>query len=229
MAGPAAAGGSSSPYTGTPVALPGTVQAEDFDTGGEGSGYHDLSGSNEGGAYRDTGVDVESTSDAGGGHSVGWMFAGEWLKYSVNVTAAGTYDLEVRVASNGGGGTFHLEINGSNVTGPIAIGDTGGWQAWSTVRKTGLSLNAGQQVWRLVMDSNGPSTAVGNLNFLRIVSAASAPTGGDVVLYSSDVSTMRRQLEPCGIVERRRGTQDAKHRQRSVECRGGPGLTQRLL
>ena len=183
-------GGSNSPYTGAPVALPGTVQAEDFDTGGEGSGYHDLSGSNEGGAYRDTGVDVESTSDAGGGHNVGWLFAGEWLKYLVNVTAAGTYDLEVRVASRGDGGSFHVEINGSNVTGPIAIGDTGGWQAWSTVRKTGLSLNAGQQVWRLVMDSNGPSAAVGNINFLRIVSAGSAPTGGDVVLYSSDVSTM---------------------------------------
>jgi hypothetical protein len=169
------------------------VQAEDFDNGGEGSGYHDLSGSNEGGAYRDTGVDVEGTSDTGGGHGVGWMFAGEWLKYTVNVTAAGTYDFEARVASNGGGGTFHLEINGTDVTGPVSVPDTGGWQSWTTVRKTGLGLSAGQQSWRLVMDSNGPSTAVGNLNYFRIVSGSGggpAPAGGNIVLYPSDVTNI---------------------------------------
>ena len=188
-------GGSTSPYTGISATLPGTLQAEDFDTGAEGSAYHDLSGANEGGAYRNTGVDVEATSD-GGGHNVGWMFAGEWLKYTVNVTAGGTYDLEARVASRGGGGTFHVEIDGRDVSGPISIPDTGDWQTWSTVRKTGLTLAGGQQVWRLVMDTNGESTFVGNINFMRVVSAGAGsggggtPAGGDVVLYSSDVSTI---------------------------------------
>jgi hypothetical protein len=188
--GGAAGGGSSSPHNGSAVTLPGTLQAEDFDNGGEGTAYHDLSGSNEGGAYRDTGVDLEATADAGGGFNVGWLLAGEWLKYTVNVTAGGSFDVEFRVASPGAGGTFHLEINGSDVTGPITIPDTGGWQNWTTVRKTGLNVAAGQQVWRLLMDGNGASTAVGNINFVRLVSAAPTASGGDIVLYSTDVSTM---------------------------------------
>jgi hypothetical protein len=163
--------GSSNAYGGTPVALPGTIQAENFDNGGEGVGYHDLYPENEGGQYRSTGVDVETTTDSGGGYSVGYAFAGEWLAYTVNVPTAGTYDIEVRVASSGNGGTFHIDVNGSNRTGSFTVPSTGGWQTWSTIRKTGLSLSAGQQVWRLVMDTNGPTGAVGNFNYIRVVSA----------------------------------------------------------
>ena len=178
----------SAPFSGTPVPLPGTLQLENFDNGGEGVAFHDLSPSNEGGQYRTTGVDVEPTTDAGGGYHVAWAFAGEWLQYSVNVTAAGTYDVEMRVASNGTGGTFHLEVNGVDRTGPFSVPNTGGWQTWATLRRTGLALSAGPQVFRLVMDTNGPTTAVANLNYLRIVGQAAPnqppsvsitrPTGG---------------------------------------------------
>ena len=183
-----AAASASAPYSGTPITLPGTVQIENFDNGLEGVAFHDLSAANEGGQYRSTGVDIEQTTDAGGGYHVGWAFAGEWLRYSVNVTTAGTYDVEVRVASNGTGGTFHLDVNGVDRTGPFTVPNTGGWQTWATLRRTGLALSAGPQVFRLVMDTNGPTTAVANLNYLRIVSPGSAnqppavsitrPTGG---------------------------------------------------
>ena len=49
---------------------------------------------NAGGAYRPTDVDIETTADTGGGYNLGWVAAGEWLKYTVNVTAAGNYNLE---------------------------------------------------------------------------------------------------------------------------------------
>jgi hypothetical protein len=182
------AGSGAAPFGGTPVALPGTVQLENFDNGVEGVAFHDLSPSNEGGQYRTTGVDIEPTTDAGGGYHLGWVFAGEWLRYSVNVTTAGTYDIEMRVASNGTGGTFHLEVNGVDRTGPFSVPNTGGWQTWTTLRRTGLALNAGPQVFRLVMDTNGPTTAVANLNYLRVVNPTAAnqppsvsitrPTGG---------------------------------------------------
>ena len=119
-----------------------------------------------------------ATSDSGGGYDLGWVFAGEWLNYTVNVAAAGTYDLEFRVASAGAGGTFHLEVNGVNKTGPLTVPNTGGWQTWTTIRKTAVSLSAGQQVWRLVMDTNGASTAVGNFNYLRAIASSSSPYGG---------------------------------------------------
>ena len=110
---------------------------------------------------RSTGVDVESTSDAGGGYNVGDAFAGEWLNYTVNVAAAGNYDIEVRVASAGSGGSFHIEANGVNKTGAFVVPYTGGWQTWTTIRKTGIALPAGQQVLKLVMDAEGSRAASG--------------------------------------------------------------------
>ena len=168
----------STPYRSTPTALPGTLQLEDFDRGGEGSAYHDLSASNDGEEYRSTGVDVESTTDAGGGYNVGYVFAGEWLNYTVNVASAGTYDIEVRVASPGAGGTFHLEVNGVNKTGAFTVPDTGDWQDWVTLRKAGITLSAGQQVFRLVMDSEGSSGAVANFNSLRVAGGTGSGGGG---------------------------------------------------
>jgi glucose/arabinose dehydrogenase/PKD repeat protein len=158
----------STPFGGTPAALPGSFEAENFDEGGAGIAYVDTTPANFGGAYRNEAVDIEPAADAGGGNNVGWMVAGEWLNYTVDVVSAGTYDLEVRVASAGNGGTFHIEVGGSHITGPIQVPDTGGWQTWTTLRIPGIGLTAGRQIWRIVMDSNGPTTAVGNLNWVRI-------------------------------------------------------------
>jgi hypothetical protein len=158
--GPAAFGG-------TPTALGGTLQLENFDEGGSGSAYNDTTAGNSGGQYRASDVDVEATSDTGGGYSLGWVFAGEWLRYSVSVTTAGVYDIDVRVASSGAGGTFHIEVNGVDKTGPLTVPNTGGWQTWQTIRAPGVTLAAGAQVWRVVMDTNGPTTAVGNFNWLK--------------------------------------------------------------
>ena len=197
---------------GQPLQLPGTIQVEDFDQGAEGVAFFDMTPGNSGGAYRSTNVDIEPTNDTGGGFNLAWVAAGEWLKYTVTVTSAGSYELEVRVAARGAGGIFHIEIDGVDRTGPIAIPETGGWQQWTSIRKPGLNLNAGSQVWRLVMDQAG-EFAVGNINFLRVISTAPSPkpaplsvptpapsatptpqsTGdqaaSEIVLYASDITT----------------------------------------
>ena len=76
--------------------------------------------------------------------------------------------VQVRVASNGSGGRFHVEVDGVDKTGPLVIPNTSGWQAWMTISKTGVSLPAGAHVVRLVMDAVGPTGAIGNLNWIRI-------------------------------------------------------------
>ncbi len=177
-------GGSSTPYTGTPVALPGTIQAENFDNGGADVAYHDTTAGNSGGAYRATGVDVdiETTTDAGGGYNVGYVSGGEWLKYTVNVAATGNYTIEVRVASPGTGGTFHIEANGVDKTGLLSVPATGAWQTWTTIRRTGVALAAGAQVLRLVMDAGASGGgAVGNFNWIRVTAEA---TGGSSTPYT---------------------------------------------
>jgi LmbE family N-acetylglucosaminyl deacetylase len=159
---------SSTPFYGTPFVIPATIQAEDFDNGGEGVAYHDTDAANLGGQYRSTGVDIEATTDTGGGFNVGWVKGGEWLKYSISVPSAGSYNLDTRVASAGNGGTFHIEIDGVDNTGPMTVPNTGGWQIWQTLTKPNVSLSAGTHVMRLVMDSNGGTGGVGNFNWISI-------------------------------------------------------------
>jgi hypothetical protein len=176
---PAAA--TSTPYSGTPAAIPGTVQAENFDNGGEGVAYHDTTSGNAGGVYRSTDVDLAAGS--GGGYVVGWVSAGEWLNYTVNVASAGTYTASFRIASLGQGGTFHLTMNGTDVTGSITVPDTGGWQNWQNVTRT-VTLAAGVQTARLVMDTSGVN-AVGNFDSMTFTSGGggttiAVPAGGDL-------------------------------------------------
>ncbi|MEB2778755.1 Ig-like domain-containing protein, partial [Algoriphagus sp. D3-2-R+10] len=92
---------SRSPYGGTAAIIPGTVEAENYDLGGQGVGYHDIDSGNIGGAYRADDVDIEVATE--GGYSVGWMYLNEWLEYTVNITTAGAYNLDARVAAPGAG------------------------------------------------------------------------------------------------------------------------------
>jgi hypothetical protein len=159
-----------------PAPVPGTIQAEDFDDGGEGVGYHDTTIGNHGGAYRATHVDLEATTDTGGGYNVGWITAGEWLKYTVTVATAGTYTLTVRVASSGAGGNFHIEFAGMDKTGTMSVPNTGGWQAWVSLQKT-VTLAAGTQSMRLVIDGTSANGVFGNVNYVALGTAPIALPG----------------------------------------------------
>jgi len=164
-----------------PHNLPGTVQVEDYDTGGDGLAYHDVDAGNSGGAYRSDNVDIEACSDTGGGYDVGWTAAGEYLKYTVNVATAGNYTVGFRVASTTAGNTFYLaNAAGTNISGTITCPNTGGWQTWQTVNAT-VTLPAGTQVLKLVENTGGYN--FNSITFTKIVtgsltgSKAAASTG----------------------------------------------------
>ena len=88
-----------------------------------------------GGLYR-TGesVDIIASKDAaGGGYVVGYFTAGEWLAYTVNVPTSGLYDISIRAANNDlAAGSFHVEVDGVNVTGSITVPVTGSWSAFQS-------------------------------------------------------------------------------------------------
>ncbi len=174
------------PYSGTAIALPGTVEAEHYDNGGQNLAYVDSDAANNGGAFRQGSVDLEAATE--GAYDVGWIAPGEWLAYSVNVTAGGRYLLEARVASAGQGGTFHVEFGGTNVTQALTIPDTGGWQQWTTV-STMVTLQAGPQVARVVFDTAG--VAVGNLNWFRVSPVTATPFGGTPLTLPGTVAMDR--------------------------------------
>ena len=121
-------------------AVPGTLEAEDYATGGEGVGYHDMTPTNQGGAYRTDAVDIEALP--GGGYAVGYVRDGEWLRYSIPVAAAGQYRAAFRVAAWGTAAhAIEVQVNGNPaVTVPVPA--TGSYDAWTTAT-TVLTLPAG--------------------------------------------------------------------------------------
>jgi endonuclease/exonuclease/phosphatase family metal-dependent hydrolase len=142
--------GGLSPFHGSPVSLPAKIEAEDFDNGGEGVAYYDSTPGNSGGAYRQTDVDIEPSSN--GTYDVGWITPGEWLNYTVNVPAAGAYTVWFRVASPGGA-LFHVGFNSaSNVWTTVGVPATGGWQTW-TIVSVPVNLGAGTQQITLYFDT----------------------------------------------------------------------------
>jgi hypothetical protein len=145
---------SSTPFTGTPIAIPGTFEAEDFDRGGEGVAYHDNVPGNAGGQYRPSeDVDIIASSDsAGGGYVVNNFETGEWLIYTVNVQSATNYDIELRVTSMFADSAFHVEIDQVDVTGRISVPNTGSWSNFQWMGRKGIPLSAGQHVLKIVAD-----------------------------------------------------------------------------
>jgi hypothetical protein len=135
-----------------PHTIPGTIEAEDYDTGCEGDAYYDSDDINQGGKYRQNqGVDIEEC--AAGGYDVGWTHVGDWMAYTVSVNKTATYDVSFYVASSYDSGKFHLESDGVDKTGVISVPNTNGFQNWTIVKKS-VKLNAGQHVLKFVVDGD---------------------------------------------------------------------------
>jgi hypothetical protein len=110
-----------------------------------------------------SGVQLENTTDSGGGQNVGWIDAGDWMAHAtINFPTSGTYKVEYRVASPGGS-ALSLDLNaGAIQLGQVTIPATGGWQNWTTISHNvnvtagtyGLGIYAPQGGW--------------NINWLRI-------------------------------------------------------------
>ena len=152
------------PYGGTPAAIPGTVQAENYDTGGQGIGYSVSSINGTANGYRSDGVGLELTADIGGGYDLGWTSGAQWFRYTVNVATAGVYTVSFRVAAPGAvTNAFHLsDASGTNLSGSVNVPATGGWQTWTTVTAN-VTLSAGTQVLTLNQDTGGWN--INNLTF----------------------------------------------------------------
>ena len=100
--------GKRSPYKTDPITIPGVIQAENFDKGGEGLSFHDSDDNREGDtAYRSDSEGVDFVK-GNGGTAIGYTASNEWLEYSVNITESGEYSCEATVSSGTTGSGFSL-------------------------------------------------------------------------------------------------------------------------
>jgi len=97
--------------TGSAVPLPGTIQSEDYNPGGEGVSYHDTTPGNQAGAYRGDGVDIVY-APAIRSYVVTQIRSGEWLEYTVTIPEERYYQLAFRLASQSGGQFFDMKVDG---------------------------------------------------------------------------------------------------------------------
>ncbi|GMW03458.1 MAG: hypothetical protein AMXMBFR84_45920 [Candidatus Hydrogenedentota bacterium] len=162
--------GGLAPYGGNAHTIPGLIEAEHYDEGAPGVAYFDVDAENQGVAYRgETQVDIEQRPDASNGHGIGWTRTGEWFVYTVHVEQSGTYAIEFPVASNKKGGQFHLEVGGKDVTGPIDVPDTGGWNKLQMIRAENVVLRKGTYVMKAVMDQQGPSGSIADIDYMKFI------------------------------------------------------------
>lgn len=143
-----------------------TLQAESY------SNAYDTTAGNTGNQFRTDNVDIEATSDAGGGFNVGWIASGEWLAHN-NVTfpTSGAYTIAYRVAAPSAGGVISADLNGGAIQlGTTAVPATGGWQSWTTVQRT-INVNAGTYNLGTYISASGF-----NLNWISIAGASCGST-----------------------------------------------------
>lgn len=133
-----------------PIAIPGTLQAEEYDRGGSGVAWLDTTGGNVFGVYRLDDMDVGAIP--GGGYHIGYLANAEWAEYTVNVAATGTYTVTLRWASDYAGTTsFRLLQDGVALTTQTVTKTSvtaGDWHNYLTKTFT-VSLTAGTRVLRV--------------------------------------------------------------------------------
>lgn len=129
------------------------------------NGYQPVPGKIEAESYKTmTGVQTQTTTDTGGGLNVGWIDQGDWMNYTVDVAAAGSYTANFRVAAQNSGGTLLVKNGSGVILATVAVPATGGYQTWRTVSAT-VTLPAGTQTLQVYS-----STAVNwNFNWMQFV------------------------------------------------------------
>jgi len=136
-------------YRGKPwisQSIPGKIECEAYDKGGESIAYHDADSINNGSgklnpvngnplnAYRmEEGPDISYTKSGNIDNNpfnqskpvlnqlyLGWTVPGEWVNYTVQVEKTGSFRLSVKYTANGDG-AIALDLDGKRVTGALKI------------------------------------------------------------------------------------------------------------
>jgi GH35 family endo-1,4-beta-xylanase len=155
------------------IAIPGTLQAENFDSGADGIAFHDSDTKDDGNVgYRkdNEGVDIVTGN---GGYAIGYTSSGEWLEYTVNVAEAGIYAFEATVSSGVTNSGISLALSTENglveLTKSLTIPSAGSnnWDTYSTIYgRLAVPLEAGKQIIRL--NITGSSCNVDKIVFKKV-------------------------------------------------------------
>ncbi|MHA4809671.1 PKD domain-containing protein [Flavitalea flava] len=161
---------SSNPPPGT-KAIPGKIEAENWNAM--------------------SGVDTQSTNDVGGGAVVGWIENGDWMDYNVNVAAAGTYTVSLRLSVPYTGTSLQLRLANGAVLASLNLPAYGSsFKDWQTVNTT-VVLPAGLQTIRLISTSNSGW----NINWLSFASGTTSSKDAQATASGQGASILTPQTD----------------------------------
>lgn len=160
---------------GEPTSIPGTIEVENFDLGGNQVSFYDKDTENKGNAYRKNAVDVVGLDCAEiaegvfvkgtdcAHYALGYTEVGEWLEYTVNVESENVYTIEARVASGGDNSSFRLFLDDEPIADTIKAENTGDWDTYTTVSMVTSKLSKGEHILKLLI--TGSYVNIDNLKF----------------------------------------------------------------
>ena len=186
--------------------VPGIIYLSDYDLGINGIAYNDddfvnysletdqFQSWNSGWEYRNDGVDIQSNNDSfnSNGYHIAYLNDGEWMKYTVNISETGFYDINIRYASPQAGGKIKLYSDDIDITELISIYNSGGWSNFVNGFYEGVYLEAGSHVLKLEIIGDDEF----NLSSIEFLSSSQnisefSPIGAHVL---SDEKTIRLVL-----------------------------------
>jgi N-acetylneuraminic acid mutarotase len=181
------------PFTGSPFGVTQAIPFAQYDVGGQDVSYNYPAPANPGDdAYRapdPVGINTGGTT----GNVIADTVAGEWLNYTVDVTAAGAYTLSAWVSNTAAGGSFHASLDGQNITGAMNVPDTGDPTVFTTVISPSFNLAAGTQTISIYIDqaaSNGTAGSFDTFELVAVPPVTPPPvTQGDTPFNSTPFSS----------------------------------------
>ncbi len=143
------------PFNENPIDIPGVLEIEEFDFGGEGLSYHDTDPANIPSAFRiDEGVDIGAL---GNGFILEYVAVDEWLEYTVNVSKTGTYSIKAEAASEVANGAFNITFDKNSASANFSTPSTGAWYTFTEITANStIELEAGEQLMRLNITNTNP-------------------------------------------------------------------------
>ena len=185
------------PFAGVPFTVTGVAEAEQFDLGGEGVGYHTTNTTARTTDYRVCAVCVTNCDDLGGGYCVDKLSATDWLEYSVDVRVGQYYTIEPRAAGIGTNGAFSVEFITNNVTyssNNLVLTSTN----WANLALNNIYLAGATNTMRVRVLTNGTWNGVQQTGALKLNYASIYPYLG-LGITNADVGCTNN-VSPSALV-----------------------------
>ena len=145
-------------YNEKPAAIPGKIEAENYDVGGHNKAFYDMDRENQGKVYREDEVDIVAIDDskcgdaACTGYAIGYTQEDEWVEYTINVAADAKYDITANIATAFETAGMQLFVDDKAITDAITFEKVDSvFTTYKVVDIGSVELKKGEHVLKLLI------------------------------------------------------------------------------